>query len=81
MIKNLLTFFLNYFFLRKVLKNVKSDKPDLIITRSSLSSILFSIFGIKHILEIHSEFQSLTKFLMINLKFIESNYIKKNFNI
>ena len=77
MIKNLLTFFFKLFFLRKVLKNVKSDKPDLIITRSSLSSILFSIFGIKHILEIHSEFQSLTKFLMINLKFIESNYIKK----
>lgn len=75
--KKLTNFFFKLFFLRKVLKNVKSDKPDLIITRSSLSSILFSIFGIKHILEIHSEFQSLTKFLMINLKFIESNYIKK----
>ena len=75
--KKLTNFFFKLFFLRKVLTNVKLDKPDLIITRSSLSSILFSIFRIKHILEIHSEFQSLTKFLMINLKFIESNYIKK----
>ena len=75
--KKLTNFFFKLFFLRKVLKNVISDKPDLIITRSSLSSVLLSIFKIKHILEIHSEFQSLTKFLMINLKFIESNYIKK----
>ena len=75
--KKLTNFFFKLFFLRKVLKNIKSDNPDLIITRSLLSSILFSIFRIKHILEIHSEFQSLTKFLMINLKFIKSDYIKK----
>ena len=75
--KKLTNFFLKLFFLRKVLKNVISDRPDLIITRSSLSSVLLSIFKIKHILEIHSEFQSLTKFLMIYLRFIESNYIKK----
>ena len=36
-----------------------------------------SCFKVKHFLEIHSEFQSLTKFLMINLKFIESSYIEK----
>ena len=75
--KKLTNFFFKLFFLRKVLKNVISDKPDLIITRSSLSSVLLSIFKIKHILEIHSEFQFLTKFLMIYLRFIESNYIKK----
>ena len=36
-----------------------------------------SSFKIKHILEIHSEFQSFTKFLMINLNFINSSYISK----
>ena len=69
--------FYKLFFLIKILKNIKIDKPDLILTRSFLASIILSIFKINHILEIHSEFQSLTKFLMINLKFIKSKYIKK----
>ena len=65
------------FFLIKVIINVKKDKPDIILTRSFLSSVVLSFFKIKHFLEIHSEFQFLIKFLMINLKFIKSNYIKK----
>ena len=69
--------FLKLFFLFKVIRNIKIDKPELILTRSFLSSIVLSLFKIKHILEIHSEFQSLTKFLMINLNFINSKYIKK----
>jgi len=48
--------FYKLFFLIKVIKNIKSDKPDLILTRSFLSSVLLSIFKINHILEIHSEF-------------------------
>ena len=69
--------FYKLFFLIQVINNIKDDKPDLILTRSFLSSVILSIFKIKHILEIHSEFQSLTKFLMINFKFIKSKYIAK----
>ena len=69
--------FFKIYFLLKVIVNVKKDKPDIILTRSFLSSVILSSFKIKHFLEIHSEFQSLTKFLMINLKFIESSYIEK----
>lgn len=73
----LTNFFLKIFFLLQVLKNIYKDKPTIILTRSFLSSVILSLFKIKHILEIHSEFQSLTKFLMINLNFINSSYIKK----
>ena len=68
---------LKIFFLIKVVINIKKDKPDIILTRSFLSSIILSCFKTKHFLEIHSEFQSLTKFLMTNLNFIKSNYIIK----
>ena len=60
----LTNFFLKIFFLLQVLKNIYKDKPTIILTRSFLSSIILSLFKIKHILEIHSEFQSLTKFLI-----------------
>tara|TARA_B100001057_G_scaffold499866_1_gene612201 strand:- start:47 stop:1126 length:1080 start_codon:yes stop_codon:yes gene_type:complete len=73
----LTNFFFKIFFLLQVLKNIDKDKPNIILTRSFLSSIILSSFKIKHILEIHSEFQSLTKFLMINLNYINSNYITK----
>jgi glycosyltransferase involved in cell wall biosynthesis len=54
---------------------LKKSKVELIISRSWMSSIFLSIFKIKHFLEIHSEFTGLTKFLMVNLNFINSNYI------
>ena len=69
--------FFKIYFLLKVIINIKKDRPDIILTRSFLSSVILSCFKVKHFLEIHSEFQSLTKFLMINLKFIESSYIEK----
>ena len=69
--------FFKIFFLLQVLRNVSKDKPNVILTRSFLSSFILSSFKIKHILEIHSEFQSFTKFLMINLNFINSSYITK----
>ncbi len=81
-VKSLINFkltniFFKIFFLIKVIVNIKKDKPDIILTRSFLSSVILSLFKIKHFLEIHSEFQSLTKFLMINLNFIKSKHIKK----
>ncbi len=69
--------FYKFFFAIFVVINIKKDKPDLILTRSFLSSIFLSFFRIKHYLEIHSEFQFLIKFLMINLNFVRSNYIIK----
>lgn len=69
--------FYKLLFLIKVVSSIKKDNPDLILTRSFLSSVILSIFRINHYLEIHSEFQSLTKFLMINLNFINSKYIVK----
>ena len=73
----LTNFFFKIFFLLQVLKNISKDKPNVILTRSVLSSFILSSFKIKHILEIHSEFQSFTKFLMIHLNFINSSYISK----
>ena len=73
----LTNFFFKIFFLLQVLKNISKDKPNVILTRSFISSIILSSFKIKHMLEIHSEFQSFTKFLMIHLNFINSSYISK----
>ena len=56
---------------------IKKNKADLILSRSIITSFILSLFKIHHFLEIHSEFKSLTKFIMINLNFINSNYIVK----
>lgn len=56
---------------------LKDKKKNLILTRSIISSFFLSIFKIKHYLELHSELKSFTKFLMINLGFINSRFIKK----
>ena len=53
----------------------KKSNAELIITRSWMSSIFLSIFKINHFVEIHSEFTGFTKFIMVNLNFINSNYI------
>ena len=42
-----------------------------------MSSFFLCFFKINHFLEIHSEFTGLTKFLMINLNYINSKYILK----
>ena len=65
------------FFAFKISKYLKSCDYDIILTRSFISSIFLSIFNINHYLEIHSELKSITKFLMINLNFINSKYIIK----
>lgn len=57
--------------------SLKVKRNSLIITRSFWSSIFLTIFGKKHYLEIHHEVQGLTKFFLINLRFIYSNKIIK----
>ncbi len=61
----------------KVANYLKSNKSEIIITRSWMSSFFLCFFKINHFLEIHSEFKGLTKFLMINLNYINSKYILK----
>ena len=59
-------------------KYIKKSNPVVIITRSIISSFFLCIFKERHFLEIHNELNGLTKFLMINLNFINSQYIIKN---
>ena len=75
--RKLTNFVLRAIFAFKVSKFIKKNKPNIILTRSFISSIFLTLFKIKHILEIHSELQSITKFLMINLNYINSKYILK----
>tara|TARA_B100000767_G_C19700721_1_gene508297 strand:+ start:214 stop:1299 length:1086 start_codon:yes stop_codon:yes gene_type:complete len=82
LIKSIIRSNINNFLLRikfafRVCNFVKNQKPDLIITRSLISSFFLSLMRIFHFLEIHNEPKSFTKFLMINLNFINSKYIKK----
>ncbi len=55
----------------------QNHSPDIVITRSLISSVFLSIYKINHFIEIHSELKSITKFILINLNFINSRYIKK----
>ena len=70
-------------FLKRILfgyksaKYIKKTNSKIILTRSIISSFFLCIFKVKHFLEIHNELIGLTKFLMINLNFINSNYIIK----
>lgn len=79
---SVLKFKINNFFARilfgyKVAKYIKKNKPELVITRSLISSFFLSLFEQKHFLEIHSELSGLTNFLMIKLNFINKSNIKK----
>lgn len=82
LVKPILNFKVSNFLTRiifgyKVANYLSKNPQELIITRSFISSIFFTLFKIKHFLEVHSEFKGLTKFLMINLKFLDSIYILK----
>ena len=82
LIKSILNFKINNFLYRiifgyKVAIYLKSNKSKMIISRSFISSFFLCFFKINHFLEIHSEFKGLTRFLMINLNYINSKYILK----
>ena len=70
-------FFTRMLFGIKVAIFLKKHKADLILSRSLITSFILTLFRIHHFLEIHSELKSLTKFIMINLNFINSSYIIK----
>ena len=60
----------------KVANKLRGEK-NLIITRSLITSFFLTLFKVKHFLEIHQELKGLTKFLFINLRFINSKQIIK----
>ena len=78
--------FLNrIYFGYKSAKYIKNDNCKTILTRSRISSFFLCVFRVKHFLEIHNELNGLSKFLMVNLDFINSQYVInhtyfKNFN-
>lgn len=72
-----LSFFKRILFSLKVAIFLKRKKKNIILSRSITSSFLLCIFRINHYLEIHNELRGFSKFVMINLGFINSKYIKK----
>ena len=70
-------FFTRFKFAIKTSIFAKSQKPNLIVTRSLLSSFCLSILKTPHFLEIHNEIKSFSKFLFLDLNYINSKYIKK----
>ena len=60
----------------KVADKLRGEK-NLIISRSLITSFFLTLFKVKHFLEIHQELKGLTKFLFINLRFINSKHIIK----
>ncbi len=69
---NFLNRFLFGFKVANYLRNVKSE---IIISRSLISSFFLCVFKVNHHLEIHNELKGLTKFLLINLNYINSKYL------
>lgn len=70
------SFFKRMIFAFKTASYLK-EKKGIILTRSLVSSFVFSIFNIDHFLEIHQEIKGFTKLLMIDLNYINSKNIIK----
>lgn len=70
-----LTFFHKIIFSIRTALYIKRDNN--IITRSILTSFFLILLKKKHILEFHHEFYGISKFIFINLNFLNSKYIKK----
>lgn len=90
--KKKLNLFKRIFYSLKLLNYIKkSSNINLIISRSIIPSLILSVFGIKNILEIHTELTGMTKFLFYltrlepvkkNIKFIFiNNHLRKKFKI
>lgn len=82
-IKNFFSFRVNINFIKRLLfgyrvaNYLKNKKHDFVITRSLITSFFLSLYKIYHKVEIHNELMGLTKFLLINLNFLNSNYVEK----
>ncbi len=89
--KRKLNFLIRIFFALKILFFLKTKKYDLILSRNLITSLIIASFGIKNILEIHTEMTGVTKyffnlskfkFIKKNLKFIFINkYLRTKFKI
>ena len=75
--KKISHFFDRFLFGYKAAKSLRKENNSLILTRSISSSVFLTIFKKEHFLEIHNEQRSFSKFLMINLNFINSIYVKR----
>ena len=75
---NNLNFFLRIIFSIYVSFKIIKDKPNLVITRSLITSFILSLIRYRHFLEIHGDIKGLTRFIFLKLNFINSKYIIKN---
>ena len=64
-------------FALKVANYLKDKDKDFVITRSLITSFFLSLYKIHHKVEIHNEIKGLTKFLLVNLNFINSSYVER----
>ncbi len=82
-IKNFFSYQVNINFIKRLLfgyrvaNYLKNKKKNFIITRSLITSFFLSLYKIYHKVEIHNELRGLTKFLLVNLNFLNSNYVEK----
>ena len=75
--KNSINFIYRIIFALCAVIIVKKNSPNLVITRSLLSSFFLSLFKKEHYLEIHGNIYGLTNFLFLRLNYINSKYIIK----
>ena len=67
-----------FFFSLRTALFLKKRGAAIILTRSQLSSFFLSFFKIRHFLEIHGELNGFSKYVLLNLNFINSKYIIRN---
>ena len=67
-----------FFFSLRAALFLKKRGAAIILTRSQLSSFFLSFFKIRHFLEIHGELNGFSKYVLLNLNFINSKYVIKN---
>lgn len=72
------TFINRFFFSLRAALFLKKRGASIILTRSQLSSFFLSFFKIRHFLEIHGELNGFSKYVLLNLDFINSKYVIKN---
>ena len=73
-----LNFFLRIIFAIYVAFKIIKEKPNLVITRSLITSFILSLIKYKHFLEIHGDIKGFTRFIFLKLNFINSESIIKN---
>jgi glycosyltransferase involved in cell wall biosynthesis len=75
---NRLNFILRIIFGIYAAFKIRKEKPNLVITRSFVTSFILSLIKYHHFLEIHGDIKSFTRFIFLKLNFINSKFIIKN---